>query len=101
MAKTKKPTVRVSKPKKYWLEISVNDDVYKAKTNDFQASLKDFIKKHEGGVKTRVVIRYGTGDTTQTRIWSVPRARRLFNMLAVKDYSSEVLAQQLEQRLGE
>ena len=86
---------------KYKLEVSFNGEAFKANTNDFYKTLKGFVegKTYPIGVKTKVIFTYSKGDNVRYKLYSVPRARKLFRMMSAKDYSIQILADQLTQRL--
>lgn len=108
MAKTKKAPAKKlgsSKPKKapkYRLEVIVNDTDYKGTADSLTQALTDFVESGDFpfGVKTRVVIRYKKGDVERQKLWHVPEARRVFNIISAKPSALELLATKLEAELA-
>ncbi len=84
------------------LEVVVNDLVYKGEAETLDQCLKDFIASPDFpfAVKTRVVIRYSEGDKAGQVIWPTLKARRQFNLISLKPYWSELVAERFENNLA-
>lgn len=80
--------------KAYHLEVQVNDIVYKGEAGSLDQALADFVKSQSfpETIKTRVVIKFGTKDAESQVVWPVIKARRQFNLMTLKPYWAELVA---------
>lgn len=102
MPKTKEKKVEKKvTPKPYSLKVKFNDVDFETKATSLERALKEFVdsKVFDVGVKTRVFLSFGDKTVTRNSIYPVPRARRLFRMMALKDEAIEVFANQLKRGL--
>lgn len=83
------------------LEVEVNDIVYKGEAETLDQALRDFVNSPSFpfNVKTRVLIRYGNGKDAGQVIWPTVKARRQFNLISLKPYWSELIANKFESNL--
>lgn len=91
----KSPAKAEKKAKKgYKLEVSFNDTVYKGDADSLDQALADFVKSpaFPETIKTRVVIKFGTKDAESQVVWPVIKARRQFNLMTLKPYWAELVA---------
>jgi hypothetical protein len=114
MAKTKnkkkkiveKADVRVeekatTKAKEFRFEVIVNDVHFKTKSDSLAEALNEFMSSKEfpAAIKTKVILRFGKGETLVQRLWPVSEARRVFANLGIKPELSELFAEKLSRQL--
>jgi len=104
MSKTKKVEAKkikktVNKP--YVFKIKFDDAEFETKAVSLHEALKEFVASpvFSTRVKTRIILTYSDGKVTRNNIYPAPRARRILNMLSLKDSSIEILANQLTMSL--
>jgi hypothetical protein len=107
MAKVKKEVKKVGGTKKagfeYYIEVNVNDLVYKGEANSLTQALLDFVSSPEYpfAVKTRFLLKYGNSKVEKQLVWNVMMARRKLKLMSIKPQVAEILAGQLENNLAQ
>jgi hypothetical protein len=104
MPKPKKVTKKVAKIENKGdvrFEVLVNDMHFKTNANSLPEAIEEFLKSPEfpaGAIKTKVIIRLGTGESTTQRIWQSSAARRIFSNLSIKPDLIELFSEKISRR---
>ena len=104
MAKAKKVSVskeKVEKVKDFRFEVLVNDLHFKTTADSLKEAIEEFMasKDFPTFIKTKVILRFGEGDTLTQHLWPVAEARRVFNNLDIKPDLVELFSQKLSRQL--
>lgn len=106
MAKVKKEVkekvAKVEAVKKdYRFEVIVNDLHYKTKAVNLQEAIEGFLasKDFPSAIKTKVILRFGQGDTLTQHLWPLAEARRVFSNLNLKPELTELFSAKLSRQL--
>lgn len=86
----------------YHLEISFNDDVFKADANSLADCLKLFVDSpaFPFAIKSMVVLKYSIKGTENQRVLSSQRASRMFRLIAEDSHELTFWAEKLETELN-
>ena len=105
MATKKKVSVKKEKVEKkkgdFRFEVMVNDVHFKTQTATLAEALDEFIKSGDFpfAIKTKVILRYGSGDNIVQKLWPLAEARRVFATMDAKPESVALFGEILTRRL--
>lgn len=103
---TKKVSKKVAKKveekvKDFRFEVIVNDVHFKTAANSLKEAIEEFMgsKDFPSAIKTKVILRFGQGDTLTQHLWPLAEARRVFSNLEIKPDLTELFASKLSRQL--
>lgn len=98
----KEPVKKADKKLACHIEIEVNDLVYKGDAITLDQCLVDFVNCPDfpSSVKTRAIVRFTNGKESGQVIWPTIKARRQFNLMSLKPYWTELVADKFESNLA-
>lgn len=107
MPKTKKVTKtkkeKAVKKGDVRFEVMVNDVHFKTSANSLPEAIEEFLKSPEfpaGAIKTKVIVRMGSGDELSQKIWQSAEARRIFSNLSIKPDLIELFSEKISRRFN-
>lgn len=103
MAKTKKVSEKKTKKSDFRFEVIVNDTHFKTTKDTLPEAIEEFLNSPEfpaGAIKTKVIVRMGTGDELTQKIWQSAEARRVFSNLSIKPELIELFSEKISRRFN-
>ena len=104
--KTKKVTKekvekKEEKVKTFRFEVLVNDLHFKTTADNLKEAIEEFMnsKDFPAAIKTKVILRFGEGETLTQHLWPLAEARRVFSNLDIKPELTELFASKLSRQL--
>ena len=82
-------------------EVMVNDLHYKTTANSLKEAIEMFMNSADfpAAIKTKVILRFGQGDTLTQHLWPIAEARRVFSNLNIKPELIELFSAKLSRQL--
>lgn len=99
----KKVEKTVEKTGDVHFEVLVNDLHFKTDANTLPEAIATFLNSPEfpaGAIKTKVVVRIGTGDDLSQKVWQSAEARRIFSNLNIKPDLIELFSDKISRRFN-
>lgn len=101
----KKKVEKVEKKEKvvkgFRFEVLVNDLHFKTTASNLKEAIEEFMASEDfpSAIKTKVILRFGEGDTLTQHLWPIAEARRVFSNINIKPELTELFSSKLSRQL--